>query len=201
MIIVKINNLNKTAHFNFISFLKQFGELPDEVAVEIEKIVKRKEFPKKHILLKKGKVCNYLYFVEKGLARNYFEEGDKELTNDIMLEGDLLVSFSSFISREPSIETIELLEDSVLYAIHYDDLQKLYKNFPVMEHIGRMIAEHHYNALSTKSYRLKFSNTTERYQYLFENKIEIVKRVPIGIIASYLGMSIETLSRIRSKQD
>jgi CRP-like cAMP-binding protein len=62
-----------------------------------------------------------------------------------------------------------------------------------------MIAEHHYNSLAMKSYRLKFSNSSERYQYLFENKIEIVKRVPIGIIASYLGMSIETLSRIRSK--
>ena len=191
--------MNKTAHLTFISFLKQFGELPKDAVIAIEQVVQKKEFPKKYILLKKGKVCNYLYFVQNGLARNYFEEENKDLTNDIMLEGELLVSFSSFISREPSIETIELLEDSVLFAIHYDDLQMLYKNFPVMEHIGRLIAEHHYNALSTKSYRLKFSNTTERYQYLFENKIEIVKRVPIGIIASYLGMSIETLSRIRGK--
>jgi uncharacterized lipoprotein YddW (UPF0748 family) len=70
-----------------------------------------------------------------------------------------------------------------------------------MERTGRMIAEHYYNSLTAKNYRLKFSNTTERYEQLFNTKIEIVKRVPIGIIASYLGMSIETLSRIRSKQD
>lgn len=199
MIIVKIKEL-KHKH-SFITFLQQFGTLQEDITIAIEQVVQQMEFPKKHILLKKGKVCNYLYFIQQGLARNFFDEDDKELTNDIVLEGELLVSFSSFISRKPSMETIELLEDSVLMAIHYDDLQNLYERFPIMERIGRMIAEHHYNSLAMKSYRLKFSNSTERYQYLFDNKIEIIKRVPIGITASYLGMSIETLSRIRSKQD
>lgn len=191
--------MEKKTNLSFISFLEQFGDLPTDLVIAIEQVLQKMEFPKKHILLKKGKVCSHLYFIEKGLARNFFEEEDKELTNDIVLEGELLVSFSSFISRTASLETIELLEDSVLYAIQYDDLQKLYQQFPIMERIGRMIAEHHYNSLAMKSYRLKFSNSSERYQYLFENKIEIVKRVPIGIIASYLGMSIETLSRIRGK--
>ena len=191
--------MSTNEHPSFINFLKQFGELPDVVVEAIDTKMQRMELPKKHILLKKGKVCNFLYFIEKGLARNFFEEDNKELTNDIILEGEILVSFSSFISRKPSLETIELLEDGVLCAIHYDDLQNLYQQFPIMERTGRMIAEHHYNSLAMKSYRLKFSNSSERYQYLFENKIEIVKRVPIGIIASYLGMSIETLSRIRGK--
>lgn len=191
--------MEKKTHLSFISFLEQFGDLPTDLVIAIEQVLQKMEFPKKHILLKKGKVCSHLYFIEKGLARNFFEEEDKELTNDIVLEGELLVSFSSFISRTASLETIELLEDSVLYAIQYDDLQTLYNTFPIMERIGRMIAEHHYNSLAMKTYRLKFSNSSERYQYLFKNKIEIVKRVPIGIIASYLGMSIETLSRIRGK--
>ncbi len=191
--------MSTNEHPSFINFLKQFGELPDVVVEAIYTKMQRMELPKKHILLKKGKICNFLYFIEKGLARNFFEEDNKELTNDIILEGEILVSFSSFISRKPSLETIELLEDCVLSAIHYDDLQNLYQQFPIMERTGRMIAEHHYNSLAMKSYRLKFSNSSERYQYLFDNKIEIVKRVPIGIIASYLGMSIETLSRIRGK--
>ena len=117
------------------------------------------------------------------------------------MDGAFVTSFSSFISQTPSVETIELLEDSILYAIHYDDLQHLYKTYPIMEHIGRLIAEYHYNSLAMKSYRLKFSNSAERYEALFNTKIEIIRRTPIGIIASYLGMSIETLSRIRSKQD
>lgn len=188
-------------YLSFINFLKQFGDLPEQVIEAIDAKMQRMELPKKHILLKKGKVCNYLYFVEKGLARNFFEENDKEQTNDITREGELLVSFASFISKQPSLETIELLEDSILYAIHYDDLQELYRQFPRMEHIGRLIAEYHYNALVLKNYRLKFSNSKERYENLFHTDIEIIKRTPIGIIASYLGMSIETLSRIRGKQD
>ena len=193
--------MNTDSRPALITLLSQFGTLPENVIANIEAVSQKMELPRKHILLKKGKVCNHLYFIEKGLARNFFEEDDKEMTNDITIDGELLVSFSSFISRQPSLETIELLEDSILYAIHYDDLQELYKTYPVMEHIGRMIAEYHYNSLVLKNYRLKFSNSTERYENLFNSDIEIIKRVPIGIIASYLGMSIETLSRIRSKQD
>jgi len=193
--------LRPVEHPSFINFLQQFGDLPQPVIEAIDCKMQRLELPRKHILLKKGKVCNFLYFVEKGLARNFFEEDGKELTNDIVLEGELLVSFASFISGQPSRETIELLEDSILFAIHYDELQNLYADFPIMERTGRMIAEHYYNSLAAKNYRLKFNNTTERYEQLFNSKIEIVRRVPIGIIASYLGMSIETLSRIRGKQD
>jgi CRP-like cAMP-binding protein len=191
----------KEKHLSIISFLQNFSDLPIDVIDAIEKVTEKTELPKRHILLKKGKICNHLYFLEKGLVRNYFEEDDKELTNDITVDGAFVTSFSSFISQTPSVETIELLEDSILYAIHYDDLQHLYKTYPIMEHIGRLIAEYHYNSLAMKSYRLKFSNSAERYEALFNTKIEIIKRTPIGIIASYLGMSIETLSRIRSKQD
>lgn len=199
MIIVKINKLKKTIPVSFVSFLSQFGELPDDIMTGIESKLHKMELPKKHILLRKGTICHYLYFIEKGLARNFFEEENKELTNDIVLEGELLVSFSSFVSKTPSLETIELLEDSVLYALHFNDLQNLYNSFPLMEHIGRMIAEHHYNSLAMRSYIMKFSSSAERYDYLFNKKIEIIRRAPIGIIASYLGMSIETLSRIRGK--
>lgn len=185
---------NKT----FFELLARYSELSDDLVIDLNKVIQKLDFPRKSILLKKGSVCNYLYFIEKGLARNFFILDSKEVTTDIILEGELLVSFSSFISRKPSIESIELLEDSLLSAIHYDDLQHLYSNFPIMERIGRKLAEQHYNSLAMKSYKLKISNSTERYESLFNTKIEIIKRAPIGVIASYLGMSTETLSRIRS---
>lgn len=193
--------LNTQNYPSFITFLLQFGDLPEEIIYAITSKLICEEFPKKHILLKKGNICTHLYFIEKGLARNFFEEDNKEQTNDITRDGELLVSFASFISKQPSFETIELLEDSVLYSIHHDDLQELYRQYPTMEHIGRLIAEYHYNELVLKNYRLKFSNSTERYENLFNSDIEIIKRTPIGVIASYLGMSIETLSRIRGKLD
>ncbi len=185
----------------FITLLKKYENLPEDLSLHIESLLGTFELPKKTILLKAGKVCDYLYFIEKGMARNYYTEEGKELTNDIVIEGELLVSFSSFSSREPSNETIELIEDCILHAIHYNDLQELYRSYPVMERIGRKMAEYHYNSLAARTYRLKFSSSAERYDYLFNNKIEIIRRAPIGIIASYLGMTFETLSRIRSNYD
>lgn len=191
--------MEMSRHLTFTKFLEQFGDFSEEIHSAIESKLQRIELPKRHILLKKGKACNHLYFMEKGLARNYYEEDNKELTNDITVEGELLVSFSSFISRSPSLETIELLEDSTLTAFHYDDLNWLYEKYPEMERFGRLVAEYNYNSLVLKSYELKFKSSTERYEELFNSKIELIRRAPIGIIASYLGMSIETLSRIRSK--
>lgn len=183
----------------FTTFLLQFGMLPKEVTSLLEEKLTRSEFPKRHILVKKGSVCHRLYFIEKGLARNYFEKDGKELTNDIVMEGQLLVSFSSFLSGQPSVESIEILEDSIIHSLHFNDLQLLYKQFPIMERTGRLIAEHHYKSLSEKNYMFRFNNATERYLNLFNNRVGIIQRAPIGAIASYLGMSMETLSRIRSK--
>lgn len=187
------------ADSSMVAFLKKFGELSEEVSADMEKYIIKSELPKKTILLKAGKTCDHLYFIEKGLARCYSEEHDKIFTNDIVIDGELLVSFSSFVSRQPSIENIELLEDSILQSIHYDDLQMLYKKYTALERIGRLIAEHHYNSLASQTHRLRFSTSAQRYDYLFTHKIEIVKRAPLGVIASYLGMTIENLSRIRGR--
>jgi CRP-like cAMP-binding protein len=185
----------------FIQFLQRFEQLPQEVAEHIESLTIRKELPRKTLLLKSGSTCDYLYYIGKGLARNFYKAKDKEYTTDIAIDGKLITSFASFTSRKPSNENIELLEDSVLYGISYSDLQLLYRTYPIMERIGRIIAEHHYNSLAAHTYLLKFSSSAERYEHLFTSRLELVKRAPIGIIASYLGMTIETLSRIRSRTD
>jgi CRP-like cAMP-binding protein len=185
----------------FISFLQRFHELPPEAVEYIQSLTIRKELPRKTLLLKIGNTCDYLYYIEKGLARNFYKAKDKEYTTDIAMDGKLITSFASFTSRKPSVESIELLEDSILYGISYSDLQLIYSAYPIMERIGRLIAEYHYNSLAAHTYMLKFSSSAERYENLFHNKLELVKRAPIGIIASYLGMTIETLSRIRSRTD
>jgi CRP-like cAMP-binding protein len=191
--------MSNTNQNPLISFFKKFENLSEELILEISQKVKRMDLPKKTILLRKGHICDNLYFIEKGLARNYFIEDDKELTDDIIIDGELLVAFNSFVSRKPSNEQIELLEDSILYAIHYQDLQELYRQYPIMDRVGRLVAEHHYMSLASQAYLLKFSNSETRYRRLVERKPTIILRAPIGIIASYLGMKIETLSRIRSK--
>lgn len=198
-------NLEFLTHSPFQILLQKYGfglvDFPNEAIEKFKKIVQKQTFTKKNILLRKGEICHSIYFLEKGLARNYFENDSVELTSDITIDGEILVAFSSFVSQTPSKETIEFLEDSTVFAIQYDDLQELYALFPKLERIGRKVAEYHYNSLANHTYIMKFLNSTERYQYLFNYKIEVIKRTPIGIIASYLGMKIETLSRIRKQFD
>ncbi len=173
--------------------------MPESVCDTIETVLQKQEYPRKQLLLKKGQTCRHLYFIESGMARTYLLEEDREHTTDISLDGEILTVFSSFTARQPSLEYLELMEKSTLYAISYDQLQQFYQDFPALERTGRMIAEYYYNSLATKSYQIKFSSAKERYEQLIRTKPELVRRAPIGIIASYLGMSIETLSRIRSK--
>lgn len=184
---------------SFISKLNQFVQLPEEVELDILACVKKGNFHKRSFLLKPGQICEHFYFVEKGLARTFFISEGKEYTTDIFIDGEFLGEFSSFFSRTPSQQHIEMLEDSTLYYMNYDDLQALYSKHTIMERIGRLIAEHHYKSLSAHTYLLKFNTTAERYEHLFERKIEIIRRAPLGVIASYLGMSIENLSRIRRR--
>ncbi len=184
---------------SFISKLNLFEQLPDDVVKDILARLRKENFHKRSFLLKPGQVCEYFYFVDKGLARTYYINEGKEYTTDIFIDGEFLGEFSSFFSRTPSHQYIEMLEDSTLFFMHYDDLQALYSKYPIMERIGRLIAEYHYKSLSAHTYLLKFNTTAERYEHLFERKIEIIRRAPLGVIASYLGMSIENLSRIRRK--
>ncbi len=186
---------------SFISKLEEFTKLTEELKGAITARTQKEKFAKRTFLLKPGEVCEYFYFIEKGLGRVYYISNNKEFSTDISVDGEFLGDFSSFFLQKPSEQYIELLEDSELYFMHYDDLQDLYRQYHLMETLGRLIAERHYVSLFTQAHSLKFHTTTERYRLLFERKIEIVRRAPIGVIASYLGMSIENLSRIRGKME
>lgn len=186
---------------SFINKLQEFQELPPELVEDIISKVQKVQLNKRTMVLKAGEVCENIYFLDKGLARTYYTSEGKYYTTDLCIDGELMVEFASFTDQKPSMQNIELIEDCTLYYVSYNDLQELYIKYPVMERIGRLIAEFHYLSLSTHSYLLKFNTTAERYDYLFNTKIEIIRRAPLGVIASFLGMSIENLSRIRKKGD
>lgn len=184
---------------SFINKLQEFQELPPELVEDIISKVQKVQLNKRTMVLKAGEVCENIYFLDKGLARTYYTSEGKDYTTDLCIDGEFMVEFASFTDQKPSMQNIELIEDCTLYYVSYNDLQELYNTHPIMERIGRLIAEYHYLSLSTHSYMLKFNTTSERYDFLFNDKIEIIRRAPLGVIASYLGMSIENLSRIRKK--
>ena len=155
-------------------------------------------FKKNDLILKEGKVCNYLYYIKSGMAGGYYQTNDQEICNWIAGENDFATSYYSFISREASYESIACFENTEVQAISYEKINTLYKLFPESERAGRLILEDYYSRLEERLISIQFKSAKERYDALFEKRPEIMKRAPLGRIATYLGMKQETLSRIRA---
>ena len=122
----------------------------------------------------------------------------KEITTWFASENDAVTSMYSFITQKPSYETIEVLEDCILYEINYENVQLLLKKYPEFNLIGRLLTEKYYIKLEERTMSLQFQSATERYLKLLQQP-QLLQKASLGMIASYLGISQETLSRIRKK--
>ena len=178
--------------------LSQFITLSPESKSAFSGILIRKEMKKGEILLKAEKTCNHIYYIEKGLTRTFYLKDGKDVTDWISTEKNFSVSILSFITRKPDRRSIELLEDSILWSIYYDDLQKLYKEYHEIERLGRLLADQGLVQIQQRFDDLHFTSAQDRYKKLLLANPTIIQRVPLGMVASYLGISQETLSRIRS---
>jgi CRP-like cAMP-binding protein len=171
------------------------SELQDVLSEHLEII----EVPKKQLLLKDGETCDYIYVVITGLLRMYYIKEDQEICSRFMEEGKMAMSVNSFYSRTPGYEFIETLEPSVIARIHYDRLQKVYTQQDSFNYIARVITEHYFVRSEERIFLIRKRNAEERYQYFIDNYPDLLQRIPLTHIASYLGLTLETLSRIRKK--
>ena len=181
-------------------YLNSIYEMSEGLKMHLSGILKKRTVAKKQYLLKTGHVCNSIYFIDKGLVRCFYLKEDKEVCSWFMKDGDVIVSVESFFTQRPSYEMIQALEDCTLYYINYNELQYIYRNFTEFNFIGRVLTEKYYSLSEQRLFSLRMQRAQERYEYLREHDNELLLRVPSKYIASYLSISEETLSRIRSKK-
>lgn len=177
-----------------------FAHLPpisSESRQAIENIIQTFEYKKDDIILREDSTCHYLYFVASGATRTFYYKDGKDITDWISMENTFACSIVSFITRKPDIRGIEALEDCMLYALPHDELEKLYKQYHEIEHIGRLIVSQGLVLMQQRFDDLHFKTAAQRYENLIRETPDIIRRFPLGIIASYLGITQETLSRIR----
>lgn len=183
----------------FIEAVRQFTSLSAVSQSALVAVLKRLEFAKGHVLVPQDTVCQWVYFIETGLTRTYYYKDGKDVTDWLSAEGQFAVSISSFITQQPDRRIVELLEPSVLWAISHTDLEKLYQQHHEIERLGRLLANHGLLLVQQRFDELHFATALERYRNLMALNPTIVQRVPLGMIASYLGMTAETLSRMRAQ--
>lgn len=181
------------------SHIRQYCQLGNEAIESLGAVLKPVELEKGSFLITEGKVCQHVYFLEQGCLRGYYNLDSKEITYWFAFENNFVTSLLSFVTQKPGMENIQLLEDCKLWAVSYTDLQKLYDQHPEINTLGRVMNERYYVMLEERFVSNHFKEARDRYENLITQSPHILQRVPLGYVASYLGMTQETLSRIRNK--
>ncbi|MBB5635447.1 CRP-like cAMP-binding protein [Pedobacter cryoconitis] len=161
--------------------------------------LKAVELPKNHVIIMAGKVERSLYFIEQGVARAYVEGRDNRITFWFGMEGDIILSYHSYINNTPGYENIDLLENCKLYELKTEILETLYNSHTELANWGRKLAELILIKTEESYIGRLFKPAKERYIDLLQTDPLLIQRIPLGYIASYLGVTQVTLSRIRAE--
>lgn len=157
-------------------------------------------FPKHHLLHQEGTICNHIYFIETGIARSYYHKDGKDITAHFAVENGGVTAIDSFIQRKKSRYNIEILEDAVVHSMTHYDIHALLDQNPTYEKFVRLFLEQIYIDLAERVEDLLFYNAKNRYDNLMLKNPSLFQRVNLGHIASYIGVTQETLSRIRAQK-
>ena len=180
-----------------IQQLKKYGPITREAEKAIEQKTKHFQKKKNSHLLKQGQILASYFVLNKGIIRSYIYRNEKEINVWFGAENQIFGAIMPMYANKPSPENIQFLEDSEVYSISVDDLENLYKTYPELNLIGRKIAEELCVILEERINSLHFETATERYRSLIIQMPYLQQRINLGHIASFLGITQETLSRIR----
>lgn len=151
-------------------------------------------------LLKAGEYCRHYYFVEKGLFRLFIIEDEKDITNWICSEGGIVTSIRSLIGMQKSEENIQAIEDSEVLCIPVETAQYIFSRYTSSNVFARKLLELYYIDADIRSLMGRLPSASRRYDWFLHYYPQFANRVSLKYIASFLGITVETLSRIRRKK-
>jgi len=178
---------------------RRLGRLPANIEVVLphfQEVV----VPRGGYLLHPGEICKYVYFVVEGCLQVFvIDKNGRESTREFYVEEQWVTDIFGFQNQSPSTEFIKCVEPSQLLRIHYDNFQLLSRQVPQFASIYKQILEVSYNNTVYRINTLTSMDALERVKWLMENKPKILARLSSKLIASYLGISAETMTRLKSK--
>ena len=158
-------------------------------------------FKKGETVIKMGSICNYLFLIEQGMLRNfYYDQKGKDITHWFSSEGMIVTSPPSFFKREPSFFEIQALEDTVVKAISYIQFEQALEHSQALERFARKLVTEVMITLGRKVIDLQTQSAAHRYDALLISHPDIFQRANLGHIAGYLGITQQTLSKIRASK-
>lgn len=187
-----------TEILDFIKYYSNGFSINESTELELNKHLEIVSFPKQHVLFQENTKHDYAYYVLQGAARSFYLKDGTEVNTWFAFEQDIIGSLRVY-NGETSRETIQLVEDSRLIAINLRTLKPLiYSNLQVSNFISSIIEEYA-QFLEDRLFYSQFVSSKDRYELLLKHEPLTLQRIPLTYIASYLGISRETLSRLRAK--
>lgn len=184
---------------NIDEILDNIYPLPENSKLNLKSYITEVSHPKSFCLMEADKIIPHIYFIKRGIVRAYASTPENDITFWFGSEGQTVISMRSYVEDKPGYESIELLEDCELYKLETESLRKLFNEDIHIANWGRKFAERELVKTEELIISRQFKTALERYKDLMRDKSDLLKRVQLGHIASYLGITQVSLSRIRAE--
>lgn len=180
-----------------VQFFRSLAPFSEKELNEIALVSRQVSLQKNEFFSKAGRISDSIAFVKEGVLRSFYQVKGKETTTFFQSPGSIAVALKSFVQKKPALESIQAVTDAELFTISRDDLYHFYEENWKWQQVGRLVIEEYYMHIEQRMISLQSLSAQERYQLLSRDFPEVIRIVPLQHIASYLGISPETLSRIR----
>lgn len=184
----------------FENYINRISPLDTPAMEEIIKYTNIEEYQKGDYILKSEKICNHCYFIKSGLVKLFFRKEEKEFIMTFFKENRMFNEISSYVTQQPSKYMIVALENTIVYSIHKKHIDSLSKTFHSVETLFSKLYAFATLGMMKRVSEMLEENATERYSIFIRENGELLQRISLGDLSSYLGISQVSLSRIRAKK-
>lgn len=186
-------------HYSIIQLFEQLAPLKKKEKELIMQKFNIKKLKKGEFFLQAGKINTHIGFINSGLVRYFVLKNGEESTFEFTKEGEFIADYQSFTKKVKSDQFIQAIEDCELLIINYEDTQEIFNQTANGNLIGRKVVEHRFDVMVQQLLSIYMHGPQERYQQFMSKYSELSQRIPQYLIASYIGIQPESLSRIRNR--
>jgi len=186
-------------HNDLIQLFNQIAPLANEDIELIQTSFKPYQLKKGDYFLKAGEKNEYIAFLQQGLVRYFVDKNNTEATFEFTQEGEFIGDYQSFTKQTPSLQYIQAIEDCSLLRITLADVQHIFNHTKHGNKLGRIIVEHRFDVMVNQLLSIYMQNPEDRYKRFVANYTNLAQRIPQYLIASYVGIQPQSLSRMRKR--
>lgn len=191
-------NLSLTSRDVARELARRYSTMTHDELDILESVLVPMKFAKNEVILGEGDTCKHIYWIVKGLARQYYFKNGKEVTEYMATENTIMMSIESLFKEKSSTQVIQAVEPTLIYALPKKELEAVAMRSVNIQILYRKILEESLIISQQRADMLRFESASDRYQKLVKNAPQLVLRAPLVYVASYLQMTPETLSRVRT---